>query len=74
MSVRLVRKHEVIVEHTATIYLDDKDVEEFILDNPDPDGVNYDEMFDYFSDRGYEIEFDEEAVHYEGLGTEYERI
>ena len=74
MSVRLTRTYDVAMLHTYTIELDEEEYDQFILDNPDPDSVDYEEMFDYFESKGHTVNMEDEAVDYQNNGVEIEFI
>ena len=74
MSVRLVRTYDVAMLHTYTIELDEQEYDQFILDTADPDGVDYEDMFDYFEAKGHNVYHEDEAVDYQNNGVEIEFI
>lgn len=72
MSVRLVKEYEVAMIHTYTIDISQEEYDQFILDNPAPDGVDYEDMFDYFESRGHNVDIEEDTVDYQNNGVEVE--
>ena len=73
-AYNLVKTYDVTVVHTFTIEVTDEELDQYLLDFPAPDGVDYEDMFDYFEAKGHTVNMEDEAVDYENNGVTFERI
>jgi hypothetical protein len=73
-AYKLVREYDVAMVHTFTIEVTDEELDQYRLDFPDPDGVDYEDMFDYFEAKGHTVYMEDEAIDYQNNGVTFERI
>ena len=72
MSIRLVKTYDVAMLHTYTISISQEEYDQYILDNPADDVVDYEDMYDYFEAKGHNVEMEDEALDYQNNGVEIE--
>lgn len=72
MSIRLVKTYDVAMLHTYTISISQEEYDQYILDNPADDVVDYEDMYDYFEAKGHNVEMEDEATDYQNNGVEIE--
>jgi hypothetical protein len=72
MSINLVKTYDVNMLHTYSISITEEEYDQYILDNPDEDVLDYEEMFDYFESKGHSVNHEDEATDYQNNGVEIE--
>jgi hypothetical protein len=72
MLINLVKTYDVAMLHTYTISISQEEYDEFLLDNPADNGVDYEDMYDYFEAKGHNVEMLDEATDYQCNGVEIE--
>jgi len=73
-QVILTKNYYVTVSQNHSITITEEEYDQYILDNPAPDGIDYDDMFDYFEAKGHTLHFDEESIDYENNGVTCEFV
>jgi hypothetical protein len=74
MTIQLTKTYEVLSEHTFTITISEEEYSRFILDNPAPFGVDYEDMYDYFEAKGHTVDMEDENLDYQSQGVTVEFI
>jgi hypothetical protein len=74
MEVNLIKTYDVAMLQTYTISITEEEYDKFILDNPTDNGIDYEDMYDYFEANGYNVEMLDEATDYQNNGVEVEFI
>ena len=70
----LTKNYTVTVEHKLFIEVTQEELDDYSLDFTNPNDVDYEEMFDYFSAKGHNVEMEEEAIDYENNGVTLEYL
>ena len=74
MSIQLTKTYEVLSEHTFTITLSQEEYDRFLLDEPVPEAVDYEDMYDYFEAKGHTVDSEDETLDYQSQGVTVEFI
>jgi len=72
MTIQLTKTYEVLSEHTFTITITQEEYDRFLLDEPAPDDVDYEDMYDYFEAKGHTVDMEDEALDYQSQGVKVE--
>ena len=72
MSINLIKTYEVAMLQTYTISISQEEYDQYILDNPADDVVDYEDMYDYFEAKRHNVEMEDEALDYQNNGVEIE--
>jgi len=72
MSINLVKTYDVNMLHTYSISITEEEYDQYVLDNPDEDVLDYEDMYDYFEAKGHNVDMFDEAIDYQNNGVEIE--
>jgi hypothetical protein len=72
MSINLVKTYDVAMLHTYSISITQEEYDQYVLDNPAEDVLDYEDMYDYFEAKGHNVDMFDEAVDYQNNGVEIE--
>jgi len=65
MSINLVKTYDVNMLHTYSISITEEEYDQYVLDNPDEDVLDYEDMYDYFEAKGHNVDMFDEAIDYQ---------
>jgi len=72
MSINLVKTYDVAMLHTYSISITQEEYDQYVLDNPAEDVLDYEDMYDYFEAKGHNVDMFDEATDYQNNGVEIE--
>jgi len=72
MSINLVKTYDVAMLHTYSISITQEEYDQYVLDNPAEDVLDYEDMYDYFEAKGHNVDMFDEAIDYQNNGVEIE--
>jgi len=72
MSINLVKTYDVNMLHTYSISITEEEYDQYVLDNPAEDVLDYEDMYDYFEAKGHNVDMFDEAIDYQNNGVEIE--
>ena len=72
MTIQLTRTYEVLSEHTFTVTITQEEYDQYLLDEPDPDDVDYGDMYEYFEAKGHIVDMQDETLDYQSQGVTVE--
>ena len=72
MSINLVKTYDVNMLHTYSISITEEEYDQYVLDNPAEDVLDYEDMYDYFEAKGHNVDMLDEITDYQNNGVEIE--
>ena len=72
MSINLVKTYDVNMLHTYSISITEEEYDQYVLDNPAEDVLDYEDMYYYFEAKGHNVDMFDEAIDYQNNGVEIE--
>jgi hypothetical protein len=72
MPINLVKTYDVAMLHTYSISITEEEYDQYVLDNPAEDVLDYEDMYDYFEAKGHNVDMFDEAIDYQNNGVEIE--